>query len=159
MSFHRFSGLLIAVALLAPAHLASAQGFVLTPTTTLSKESANNTSAPDSFSVQANGNAAAGNTSKVATKSLLYAGATTKLYAHFMPWFGHSNHMNVGYASNDSSQVKKQVDDMLSRGLQGAIIDWYGPRYTAEDQTTQLMKSEAESRNGFEFAVMEDAGA
>jgi len=49
---------------------------------------ANNTSAPDSFSGQPNGNAASGSTSKVETRSLLYSGAATKLYAHFMPWFG-----------------------------------------------------------------------
>jgi len=34
--------------------------------------------------------------------------------------------MSVGYASNDPAQVKRQVDDMLSRGIQGVIIDWYG---------------------------------
>ena len=139
--------------------IAIAQTFVFQPTTTLSQESANNTSAPDSFAAQINGNAAASNTSKVATRSLLYAGATTKLYAHFMPWFGQPNHMNVGYASNDATQVKKQVDDMMSRDIQGAIIDWYGPSKLVEDQTTQLMKIEAESRSSFEFAVMEDAGA
>src|SRR5436190_16593462 len=90
---------------------AGAQTFVLTPTTTLQAETANNTSAADSFAAQTNGNAAAGSTSKVATRSLLYSGSTTDIYAHFMPWFGQSNHMSVGYASNDATQVKKQVDD------------------------------------------------
>ena len=150
---------LLRCALVAISTFTSAQNFVFQPTTTLSQEMANNTSAPDSFSGQPNGNAAAGSTSKVETRSLLYSGATTKLYAHFMPWFGQSNHMSVGYASNDPTQVKRQVDDMLSRGIQGVIIDWYGPNKLVEDQTTQVMKVEAESRSGFEFAVMEDAGA
>jgi len=156
---YRFSGFFLALAVFLPAQSLRAQGFVLTPTTTLTHETANNTSAADSFTASSNGNAAASSVSKVATKSLLYPGATTKIYAHFMPWFGQSNHINVGYASNDAAQVTKQVDDMISRGLQGMIIDWYGPNHTAEDQTTQLMKTEAESRSGFEFAVMEDAGA
>ena len=147
------------LALVVVSTFTSAQSFVFQPTTTLSQETANNTSAPDSFSGQPNGNAAAGSTSKVETRSLLYSGAATKLYAHFMPWFGQSNHMSVGYASNDPAQVKRQVDDMLSRGIQGVIIDWYGASKLVEDQTTQLMKAEAESRSGFEFAVMEDAGA
>jgi len=159
MSSIKFFAPLLAPALLISAQLSQAQSFVLAPTTTLTQESANNTSAADSFTKSSNNNAGAGNISKVATRPLLYSGATTRLYAHFMPWFGQSSHINVGYASNDATQVKKQVSDMISRGLDGAIIDWYGPNHTVEDQTTQLMKTEAESRSGFEFAVIEDAGA
>src|SRR5580765_3540181 len=106
MLFPRVQSLLLRGALVAISPFAGAQSFVFQPTTTLSQETTNNTSAPDSFPGQSNGNAAAGNTSKVETKSLLYSGATTSLYAHFMPWFGQSNHMNVGYASNDPAQIK-----------------------------------------------------
>jgi hypothetical protein len=138
----------------------AAQSFTFSPTTTLATESNNNTSAADSFTAQTNGNAAASNTSKLPTRNLLYSGSRTQIYAHFMPWFGQSNHMSIGYNSDDAGQVKKQVDDMMSRGIQGAVIDWYGPNKTVEDGTTLLMKSEAESRGGqFVFAVMEDVGA
>ncbi len=134
-------------------------GTVLVPTTTLSAETGNNTSAANSFSTQTNGNIGAGNVSKAPISSLLYPGATTKVYAHFMPWFGANQHMNVGYKSADPTQVKAQVTDMLSRGISGMIVDWYGPG-SYEDSTTQYVKTEAESRGGqFEFAVMEDAGA
>ncbi len=54
-------------------------------------------------------------------------GATTKIYAHLMVWFGGSNHMNVGYSSADAGQVHQQITDMISRGIDGVIIDWYGP--------------------------------
>jgi len=132
----------------------------LSPTTTLAAETANNTSSSASFISQSNGNVGQANISKVPTQSLLYSGSTTPIYAHFMPWFGGSNHMNVGYASNDTAQVKRQVDDMLSRGIQGAIIDWYGPNFSREDQTTQYMRNEAQTRGGtFVFAVMYDGGA
>jgi len=57
---------------------------------------ANNTSAADSFLNQSNGNLGANNVSKVNVHSLLYPGATTKIFAHLMLWFGKSNHMNVG---------------------------------------------------------------
>lgn len=134
------------------------------PTTTLDAETSNNTSAADSFAGQGNGNTAAGNVSKVATRTLLYSGSTTKIYAHFMAWFGSSKHMNPGYVSNDSQQIKKQVTDMMSRGLNGVVIDWYGAGTDGTDfpminQVAQLMMQEAESRSGFTFALMYDQGA
>ena len=139
---------------------ATAQTLNVVPTTTLAAETSNNTSAADSFTTQTNGNLGAGNVSKVATTSLMYSGSTSKIYAHFMPWFGGANHMNVGYTSNDPAQVHKQLDDMISRGISGAIIDWYGPNFSREDQTTQYVRNDAQARGGqFIFAVMEDAGA
>jgi hypothetical protein len=134
------------------------------PTTTLSAETSNNTSAADSFAAQSNGNAAAGNVSKVATRTLLYPGSTAKIYAHFLPWFGSPKHMSVGYISDDSQQIKKQVNDMVSRGLNGTIIDWYGidpagTDFLMIDHVTQLMMQEAELHPGFSFAIMYDQGA
>jgi hypothetical protein len=126
----------------------------------LSAETGNNTSAADSFTQQTNGNAAVGNVSKLPIQSLLYSGATTKIYAHLVGWFGGSNHMNVGYHSDDATQVHRQVMDMMSRGISGVIIDWHGPSSTTINNTAMLMKKEAEGQNGqFEFAIMEDAGA
>jgi hypothetical protein len=134
------------------------------PTTTLTAETSNNTSAADSFAAQSNGNAGAGNVSKVDTRTLLYPGSTARIYAHFLPWFGTSKHMNVGYVSNDSQQVKDQVGDMISRGLNGAIVDWYGAGqddsdFLSFDQVTQLMMHQAEANTGFTFATMYDENA
>ena len=128
---------------------AVAQQFAFNPTTTLSAETANNTSAASSFAALSNGDPAPGNVSKLATANLLYSGATTAVYAQFMPWFGQSNHINVGYSSDDSTQVHNQVTDMLSRGISGAIVDWYGPDAAVENNTTLLVKTEAESRKWF----------
>ena len=143
--------------------LSAVQAFsanTITPTTTLAAESGNNTSAAATFQAQNNGNVAPGNVSKVPTSTLLYNGSTTAIYAHFMPWFGVSYHMDVGYNSADPAQVKKQVDDMISRGIAGVIIDWYGQNAQQENASTLAMASEAGSRNGaFQFAIMEDAGA
>ena len=86
------------------------------PTTTLAAQTANNTSAANGFLKQANGNAGAGNVSKVDVHSLLYPGASTKIYAHLMLWFGGSNHMNVGYSSTDAAQVHQQITDMMAVG-------------------------------------------
>src|ERR1700746_1864724 len=146
-----------AVLLLSMTSVCVAANYV-NPTTSLATQMANNTSAANSFSKQTNGNAGAGNVSKVNVHSLLYSGATTKVYAHLMVWFGGSNHMNVGYSSNDAGQVHKQITDMISRGIDGVIIDWYGPGNN-EDQATKLVMAEAETHPGFTFAIMVDQGA
>jgi len=133
---------------------------VVTPTTTLSAETGKNNSAADSFPGTTNGNISSkANVSKVPTSKLLYPGSNTKIYAHFMPWFGFGNHVDIGYKSTDPAEVKAQVTDMLSRGITGMIIDWYG-QGSNEDAATLVIKPEVESRNGqFELAIMEDAGS
>ena len=128
------------------------------PTTTLAAEIANNTSAANSFSAQTNGNAGAGNVSKINIHGLLYAANSTKVYAHWMGWFGGSNHMNVGYSSTDPAQAHRQVADMMSRGINGIVVDWYGAGNSI-DQATQLMMHEAETHSGFTFTIMVDKGA
>jgi hypothetical protein len=133
-------------------------GRSVVPTTTLTARTGNNTSAPASFTSQSNGNTAAGSVSKVDVHSLLYRGATTKVYAHLLLWFGGSNHMNVGYSSTDPAQIHRQITDMISRGINGVIIDWYGSNNN-EDLATKLVMAEAELHPGFSFAIMIDQGA
>ncbi len=127
--------------------------------TTLKAETGNNTSTANSFPGQTNGNAAAGNVSKVPIASLLYSGATTKVYGHLLGWFGKPNHISVGYQSNTAAQVHAQVQDMISRGMAGAVIDWYGAADPFIDGTAMLLKNEAEGHSGFKFAITEDKGA
>jgi hypothetical protein len=147
----------VAVLLLSVTSVCAAGSYV-NPTTTLAAQTANNTSAATSFVTQTNGNAGAANVSKVDVHSLLYSGATSKVYAHLMVWFGGSNHMNVGYSSIDAGQVHNQITDMISRGIDGVIIDWYGPNNN-EDTAAKLVMAEAESHPGFTFAIMIDQGA
>jgi hypothetical protein len=136
--------------------LAGSPSYVV-PTTTLAAQTSNNTSAVSTFASQTNGNRGAANISKVDVHTLLYSGSTTKVYAHLMLWFGGSNHMNVGYNSDDATQVNNQINDMISRGIDGVIIDWYGSG-TSIDQATQLVMAAAETHPGFTFAVMIDKG-
>ena len=120
----------------------------------------NNTSAADSFAGHPNGNAPAGNVSKVSIRTQLSIPTSTRLYAHLMVWFGKSNHIDVGYDSADPRQIHKQLDDMESRGIQGTIIDWYGTdrSHSHDDLATANIMHDAEERDGFEFAIMEDGG-
>lgn len=133
-------------------------------TTTLTAETGSNTSTAATFLAQTNGNLGPANISKVPTRSLLYPGSTAKLYAHLLPWFGFGDHMNVGYVSSDALQIQKQVNDMISRGLDGAVIDWYGrgtfnKHFVSYDQASQGFMHESELHAGFNFAIMHDAGA
>ncbi|HEU4414296.1 MAG TPA: hypothetical protein VFT65_05890, partial [Candidatus Angelobacter sp.] len=144
--------------------LPSFAGTTFKATTTLTAETSNNTSAAGSFATQTNGNLGASNISKVPTRSLLYPGSTAKIYAHFLPWFGFGDHMSVGYVSSDILQVQKQVNDMVSRGLDGAVIDWYGrgesnSHFISYDKATQEFMHQSEMNPGFNFAIMHDAGA
>ncbi len=141
-------------------HTSTPTGPVPSANTTLQAETGNNTSTANSFAGQTNGNARAGNVSKLPVASLLYSGASTKIYAHWLSWFGQPSHVNVGYASDSAAQVHAQVEDMISRGISGAIADWHGVANTSSEAATQLLKSEAEANSGqFQFAIMEDKGA
>jgi hypothetical protein len=148
----------LAVISLGVSSLCAASSSYVVPTTTLAAQTSNNTSAANGFTNQSNGNKGAGNVSKVDVHSLLYAGATTKVYAHLLLWFGESKHMNVGYSSTDPSQIQNQIADMISRGIDGVVIDWYGPNNDI-DQATQLVMAAAEQHPGFTFAIMIDEGA
>jgi hypothetical protein len=129
------------------------------PTTTLQAESASNTSASLGAPGQPNGNTAGKNVSKLPIRSLLYPGSTTKIYAAFQPWFGPQNHIQVGYNSADPAQVKRQVEDMISRGIQGAVVDWFGTEDSFISSATEQMRQQAEAHPGFEFSIMEDGGS
>jgi len=147
----------IALVLIFP--LASrADNLLITPTTTLATETNNNTSAAGNFVTQTNGNLGAGSVSKLDVHSLLYPAAQTKVFAHLVLWFGQSNHMNIGYSSTDPAQVKRQISDMISRGIDGVVMVWYGPN-NAIDRAAKLVMHEAETHPGFTFAIMVDNGA
>ena len=139
-------------------------GTTFKATTTLTAETSNNTSTASTFTAQTNGNIGPSNISKAPTRGLLYSGSTAKIYAHFMPWFGFGDHMNVGYVSSDTLEIQKQVNDMISRGLDGAVIDWYGrgessKHFASYDLATQGFMNESVLHPGFTFAIMHDAGA
>src|SRR5438445_5947804 len=131
----------------------------IVPTTTLQAQTSNNTSAANSFQSQSNGNLGATNVSKVNMHSLLYPGNRTKIYAHFMPWFGDPRHMSVGYDSQDPAQIHRQIGDMISRGINGVIIDWYGSRDTFKNTNTLRVLTEEALRPGLKLGIMIHKGA
>ena len=151
-------GKTISVGVIASLSLWAAVCFAQTAPSGTSCQSPNNTSASANYGGGNSGNALPGNVSKMPIRSLLYRGSQTRIYVRYMPWFGDAHHRDVGYRSDDQQQVGRQVADMISRGIQGAIVDWYGPESGSKNQSAILLIKEAEHQ-GLEFAISEDAGA
>lgn len=136
---------------------AAAANLKIVPTTTRTAETSNNTSAPNGISSATNGGVAYGNISKLPVKSLLYPGANPKVYASLMGWWGKSGHISIGENSQDPTVVKAQVEDMQSRGIDGAIFAWYG-KGTFHDVVSQQLMAQSEAHPGFSFIIMIDQG-
>ena len=129
-----------------------------TADSTYSALTGKNTSA-GTFAAQTATGTPSENVSKTPITSLLPAGTNARIYAHFLTWFGTTSHQDVGYSSTDTTQVQKQVNDMLSRGIGGAIVNWQG-RGDSTDQAAGLVMAESELHAGkFEFSIEEDAQA
>lgn len=143
----------MAVCLVVP--VAFAGTIPITPTTTLAAETGNNTSTADSFVNSTNGNLGAGNVSKESLRTLLFPGFSGKVYVNWVPWWGQSNHINIGYSEASATQLNKQVEDMMSRDVDGLIVDWWNAGQL-ELNTTQMMYA-AEQHAPFMFALMYDA--
>jgi len=125
--------------------------------------------------------------SKVPVRSLLYPGATTKIFVETQAWFCTNGtvpiptkasadqcggHIDIGYDANATAHVQAEVADMVSRGFDGAILDWNGQAaglgavgqhstdvaaISAGNAT--LMMQTAEATGGkLQFALQEDEG-
>jgi hypothetical protein len=128
-----------------------------------------------------------GSVSKVSVKTLLYPGATTKLFVETQGWFCTNGktpiptsasgdhcggHVDIGYDANAEDHVQAAVADMVSRGFDGAILDWNGTSDgtgAVNEHSTSvaaisagnatLMMAAAEATDGkFTFALQEDEG-
>ena len=154
-------GFLWSTAFLAVLVAQSALGSTLTitPNTTLAAETANNTSTANTFTAQSNGNMGAGNVSRASLRTLMYPGFTGKIYVHLMPWFGVSSHMNIGYDSANPTEIERQIVDMQQRGVDGVMVDWYGPFSTHHNTATINFLHAAELHSGFELGITYDHGA
>ena len=142
-----------------PASLVSASSVSIAPTTTVAAEAANNTNLT-SFNGTANSNIKSGNISKVDIHALLYTGTETKVFAHYMPWWNSAGHVSIGLGDEASpAVVNAQVADAISRGIDGFMIDYYGPQSTHHNTATMNVKAAAEASANFEFALIEDSGA
>lgn len=149
------------LALMFACSLTSLAGTTVVPTTTLAAETANNTSASSTWTNTSTGDAIPGNVSHVNIHTLVPGGPATKVYAHYIGWWGTgTGHINNGTDSATLAQAHATITDMMNRGIDGLIIDWYGAGNTHINQASLYIKQDAETRGGnFTFAIMEDQGA
>lgn len=140
----------------------------LTPVTTLAAETSINTSGGITFAgcevstvtngqCVNNGNLKPSNISKLDLHTLIPNHPTTKIYLNYVPYWGQSNHPNVGYSSNNAAQAAKEVADIASRGFDGLISDWYG-QGSWEDASTKLIQNEIDKQSKLTFSLMIDQG-
>jgi len=136
--------------------LAHAQ-LTITPTTTLAAEVGNNTAAPMNLANMPNGNPPPASVSKVPLRSLLYPEFNGLLLIHYMPWWGSHSHADLHISEHDRDFVRRQVEDMISRGFDGVIItEWNSNDWNTE--TTRAFIAEVAKHPNFQFALMENKG-
>ena len=98
--------------------------------------------------------------------SMLYPGSTSKILFHYQPWFGSSEHIDVGYNENETAVIVNQIAKMIAMGGYGLIVDWYGSTNPARRfhlNTTEVIArylgSCFSASCPFHMAIMEDKGA
>ncbi|KML59640.1 hypothetical protein VL15_10585 [Burkholderia cepacia] len=119
-----------------------------------------NTSGSRDFKGSSNGLlAGTSSVSKIDVHTLLYPGSTTRVLAHYLPWWGPDPRgVNVGYRSDDPRQAYRTFADMQSRGIDGVIVDWYGQGHFV-DTAWQASMPELAKFPGMTFSIMIDSGS
>lgn len=78
-----------------------------------------------------------------------------EVLALYEAWFGHPEHINIGYSSHDPAVLTRQIRNARSMGISAFVIDWYGDRQPFIDKSYALLQSLAE-KNKFKVAMMYD---
>jgi hypothetical protein len=83
------------------------------------------------------------------------AGPSPEVIALYEAWFGHPQHISVGYSSQDPATLTSQIRHAQSMGISGFVVDWYGDREPFIDKSYALMQ-QAAAKNHFHVAMMYD---
>lgn len=78
-----------------------------------------------------------------------------KILADYQPWFGDTNHIDVGYNSRDPVVVRRQIRQAKDMGIYAFAVDWYGDRHPFLDRSYALLEQIAEQER-FHVALMYD---
>ena len=100
-----------------------------------------------------------GHASNVDVHSLVPARPDLRWFAHATPWFGPSNHINIGLNNNTDAYISAMLTDMINRGFDGVVVDWYGQGGVV-DQATLLIQQHLRAipSNTFKLIIMMDKG-
>lgn len=78
--------------------------------------------------------------------------------AAYQPWFGHPDHMDIGYSSQDRVVLAKQIEQAQGMGISAFVVDWYDKRQPFLDNAFSLLQETAAQKN-FRVALMYDEPA
>jgi len=81
--------------------------------------------------------------------------SSPRLLAVYEPWFGHPQHISVGYSCQDPVVIRKQIDQAKAMGISGFVVDWYGDREPFIDHSYALMQTIAAEMD-FHISMMFD---
>lgn len=96
--------------------------------------------------------------------------SNTLILAHWLGWFGLPNHRRPvpPYRATDPTAINRQIDAAQNMGIDGFIVDWYGPATGLAvsneqdrafiDQATQALFAQAQSHANFKVGLMYDYG-
>lgn len=82
-------------------------------------------------------------------------GKSPEVIAVYEAWFGHPEHINIGYSSHDPAEIKSQMVHAKQMGISAFVVDWYGDREPFIDTSYGLMQKIA-AKNKFKIAMMYD---
>jgi hypothetical protein len=83
------------------------------------------------------------------------AGNSPEVIAVYEAWFGHPQHVSVGYNSHDPAVIKSQIRHAQAMGISAFVVDWYGDRQPFIDQSYAIMQRIA-AKSKFRVAMMYD---
>lgn len=82
----------------------------------------------------------------------------TKVLAHLVGWFQRTAGQHIAmYDSADPRVVRSQIRMAKAVGIDGFVLDWYGPGNELINRVALELAVQCEAE-GFEFSVMLDAG-
>lgn len=82
-------------------------------------------------------------------------GNSPQVIAVYEAWFGHPDHITIGYNSQDPDEIKKQIDHAKAMGISAFVVDWYGDRQPFIDKSYALIQKLA-AKDKFHVAMMYD---
>jgi hypothetical protein len=82
-------------------------------------------------------------------------GSSPEVLAVYEAWWGHPQHISIGYSSHDPEVITRQIREAKAMGITGFVVDWYGDREPFIDRSYALLQKLAE-KNHFKIAMMYD---
>lgn len=84
----------------------------------------------------------------------------TKILANWMGWFQQAGGKHIAGVceSIDPRTVRAQIQMAKAVGIDGFVVDWYGPNDNPTNEATLELMTAAEADGQFEFSIMLDSG-